>query len=285
MRDMVIKNETFDEERALYGSRDIIVEGCRFDGPADGESAFKESRNVVVKDSYFNLRYPFWHDDGLSLDGIEMTESCRAALWYTNDANIRNSKMHGIKALRECSDINIENCDIISPEFGWSVKNISMKDTEVQSEYFMMRSERLDFSNVTLKGKYSFQYITDSLFENCNFDTKDAFWHAKNVVVRNSVVKGEYLAWYCENVTFENCTIIGTQPLCYCKGLKLINCRMIDTDLAFEKSDVEATITTPMISIKNPLSGSISVPEVSEIIRDDENSKGKIIVGGKEKCA
>ncbi len=285
MRDMVIKNETFDEERALYGSRDIIVVGCRFDGPADGESAFKESRNVVVKDSYFNLRYPFWHDDGLELDGIEMTESCRAALWYTNDANIRNSKMHGIKALRECSDINIENCDIISPEFGWSVKNIRMKDTEVQSEYFMMRSERLDFSNVTLKGKYSFQYITDSLFENCNFDTKDAFWHAKNVVVRNSVVKGEYLAWYCENVTFENCTIIGTQPLCYCKGLKLINCRMNDTDLAFEKSDVEATITTPMISIKNPLSGSISVPEVSEIIRDDENAKGKIIIGGKEKCA
>jgi hypothetical protein len=159
-----------------------------------------------------------------------------------------------------------------------------MKDTDVQSEYFMMRSEQLEFSNVTLKGKYSFQYITDSVFENCNFDTKDAFWHAKNVVVRNSVVKGEYLAWYCENVTFENCTIIGTQPLCYCKGLKLINCRMIDTDLAFEKSDVEATITSPMISIKNPLSGSISVPEVSEIIRDDEKSRGKIIVGGKENC-
>ena len=284
MKDMIIKNKTFDEERALYGSRDIIVEGCRFDGPADGESAFKESKNLVVKDSYFNLRYPFWHDDGLRIENIEMTENCRAALWYTNDAAIKDSKMHGIKALRECSDIKIENCDIISPEFGWSVKNISMKDTDVQSEYFMMRSERLEFSNVTLKGKYSFQYITDSVFENCNFDTKDAFWHAKNVVVRNSVVKGEYLAWYCENVTFENCTIIGTQPLCYCKGLKLINCKMIDTDLAFEKSDVEATITTPMISIKNPLSGSISVPEVSKIIRDDENSKGKIIVGGKEKC-
>ncbi|SFG62733.1 DUF3737 family protein [Oribacterium sp. WCC10] len=285
MKDMIIKNKTFDEERALYGSRDILVEGCRFDGPADGESAFKESKNLVVKDSYFNLRYPFWHDDVLTIENIEMTENCRAALWYTNDADIQNSKMHGIKALRECSDIKIENCEIISPEFGWSVKNISMKDTDVQSEYFMMRSERLEFSNVTLKGKYSFQYITDSVFENCNFDTKDAFWHAKNVVVRNSIIKGEYLAWYCENVTFENCTIIGTQPLCYCKGLKLINCKMIDTDLAFEKSDVEATITTPMISIKNPLSGTISVPEVSKIIRDDENSNGKIIVGGKENCA
>ena len=71
--------------------------------------------------------------------------------------------------------------------------------------------------------------------------------------MRNSVVKGEYLAWYSENVTFENCAIIGTQPLCYCKGLKLIGCRMIDTDLAFERSEVEATITTPVASIKNPL--------------------------------
>ena len=39
------------------------------------------------------------------------------------------------------------------------------------------------------------------------------------------------------------------------KGLKLINCEMIDTDLCFEKSEVEATITTSVRSIKNPLSG------------------------------
>jgi hypothetical protein len=83
-------------------------------------------------------------------------------------------------------------------------------------------------------------------------------------------VKGEYLAWYCENVTFENCIIIGTQPLCYCKNLKLINCEMHETDLAFEKSEVHATITTPMISIKNPLSGKIQVPAVGEIIMNDD---------------
>ena len=184
--------------------------------------------------------------------------------------------MHGIKALRECSDIRINDCDIISPEFGWSVNGIEMKDTTAEGEYFMMRSNNLKFENVTLNGKYSFQYITDSVFENCNFKTKDAFWHAKNVVVRNSVVAGEYLAWYCENVTFENCTISGTQPLCYCKGLKLINCKMLDADLAFEKSDVEADITTPVISIKNPASGTISVPAVEEIIMDDPNAKGTI---------
>ncbi len=273
----IIKNQSFDEERALYGSDGIVVAGCRFDGPADGESALKESRNIEVKDSFFNLRYPFWHDDNLKISGCELTENCRAALWYTENAEIKDTRLHGIKALRECSDIRIENCDIISPEFGWSVRGIFMKDTAAVSEYFMMRSERLTFDNVTLNGKYSFQYITDSVFENCNFDTKDAFWHAKNVVVRNSVIKGEYLAWYCENVTFENCTIIGTQPLCYCRNLRLVNCKMIDTDLAFEKSEVEATIDSCMISIKNPKSGTIRVLGVDEIIMDDEDAKGKVL--------
>lgn len=281
----VIENKTFDMERALYGSQGITVKHCAFDGPADGESALKESRNVQAMDCFFNLRYPFWHDDGLKISGSEMTELCRAALWYSNDIEITDSKLHGIKALRECSRVKMQGCDVISPEFGWSVQDIKMKDCAVQGEYFMMRSDRLDFDNVTLKGKYSFQYIQDSVFENCSFDTKDAFWHAKNVTIRNSTVKGEYLAWYCENVTFENCRVIGTQPLCYCKNLKLINCEMIDTDLSFEKSEVEATITTPVMSIKNPLSGRIYVPSVGELIHDDEKSHGEVITQKQCCCA
>lgn len=274
----IIQNQTFDEERALYGSRDIFVKDCSFDGPADGESAFKECSNVQADHSFFNLRYPFWHDHGLKISDSEMTELCRAAIWYSDHITITNTKLHGIKALRECSDVTMRGCDIVSPEFGWSVHGIEMENCTAESEYFMMRSADLHFDNVRMKGKYSFQYIENSVFENCQFDTKDAFWHAKNVVVRDSVVKGEYLAWYCENVTFENCKIIGTQPLCYCKGLKLINCEMIDTDLAFERSDVQASITTPVLSIKNPLSGRITVSAVGEIVRDIPEAKGEIAV-------
>jgi hypothetical protein len=263
-----IISKTFDEERALYGSKDIYLEKCTFDGPVDGESAMKESSNIEVVDSYFNLRYPFWHDTKVRIKDSEMTELCRAALWYSTDIEVENTKFHGIKALRECSDVIIRDSDIVSPEFGWSVHNITMTGSRAESEYFMMRSDNLRFENVEMKGKYSFQYIENSEFVNCRFDTKDAFWHAKNVVVKDSVVKGEYLAWYCENVTFENCLIIGTQPLCYCKNLKLIDCRMQDADLAFEKSDVDATILSDVISIKNPKSGTIRVNSVQEIIND-----------------
>ena len=273
---MIYENRTFEEERALYGSDGIEVINCRFDGPADGESAMKESKNITVRKSFFNLRYPFWHDENVYIEDCDMTELCRAALWYSGDIEIDNTRMHGIKGLRECHDVVIKNSDIVSPEFGWSVTGINMTDSSVESEYFMMRSSGLKFENVRMKGKYSFQYISDSEFVNCKFDTKDAFWHAKNVVVRDSYVKGEYLAWYCENVEFINCTIIGTQPLCYCRNLKLINCRMEDADLAFEKSDVDAEVKSSVISIKNPKSGIIRVQHVDEVIMDDPEAAAKI---------
>ena len=276
---MIIEKQAFDEERALYGREGIVLRDCAFDGPADGESALKESRDIQAQNCFFNLRYPFWHAQNLKISNSEMTPLCRAALWYSSDIEITGSKLHGIKALRECEQVTMKDCRIISPEFGWSTRNLKMEDTAAESEYFMMRAEDLTFRRVRLQGKYSFQYIQNALFEDCELDTKDAFWHAKNVTIRNSVVKGEYLAWYCENVTFENCRIIGTQPFCYCQALTLIHCQMEDADLCFERSEVEATITTPVVSIKNPLAGRIFVPAVGEVIRESDAFRGEVIVG------
>ena len=275
----VVEGQTFDEERALYASRGITVRNCRFDGPADGESAFKESRDVRVEECFFNLRYPFWHDTGLEIVDCELTELCRAALWYTDDTEIVDSKLHGIKALRECNRVTIRNCDIISPEFGWRSHGITLKDSTATGEYFCFEATDLTLNNLTFKGKYSFQYVENAVIENCVLDTKDAFWHAKNVTVRNSVVKGEYLAWYSEGLTLDHCKIIGTQPLCYCKDLKLIDCEMVDTDLSFERSEVEATVTSHVVSVKNPLSGTVRLPSVGEIIFDIDEAKGQVIVG------
>ena len=102
------------------------------------------------------------------------------------------------------------------------------------------------------------------------------------MVLRNCTVKGEYLAWYCEDVTFINCKIIGTQPLCYCKGLKLIDCELLDADLCFERSEVEATLTSPVISIKNPRAGIITLPECGEQIWDDPKAAGVVkVLNGK----
>ena len=269
----VVENQAFDGERAMYGARRLRVENCRFDGPADGESALKEVSDVEVEDTFFNLRYPLWHASRVRLRRCRMTDLARAALWYCDHAVIEDCSLHGIKALRECRDVRLSGCNVRSAEFGWSVDQLEVADCSVEGEYPFMRAENLRFRDVSLKGKYSFQYIRNAEFDDCSFDTKDAFWHARNVTVRNSVVRGEYLGWYSDHLTFENCRIVGTQPLCYCTNLKLVDCEMIDCDLAFEKSDVEARILTPIDSVKNPYRGFIEAPS-AEVVLDDPRAEG-----------
>lgn len=273
-----IEHQKFDGERALYGERELHLMHCAFDGPADGESALKECTGIRAEDCYCNLRYPFWHDRDLHISGTELTPLCRAALWYSERVRIEGSRLHGIKALRECSDVAMADCDIRSAEFGWSVRGIEMRRCTAESEYFMMRAEDMRFVDVRLRGKYSFQYVQNATFEDCELDTKDAFWHAKNVTVRNSVVRGEYLAWYSDSLTLVNCKIIGTQPFCYCTNLRLIDCEMVDADLCFEKSEVSATLTAPVQSVKNPLCGTIFAPAVGQVILDDPHARGQVVL-------
>ncbi len=279
-----ILNKNFPNERDLYGVNDIKLVNCSFDGKIDGESALKEASNIILDSCFLNLRYPLWHDNNLEIYNCKLTDKCRAAIWYSNKITIKKSIFDGIKALRECNDIDIYNTKINSLEFGWKSKNITIKDSNIISEYLFLMAENINIDNLNFKGKYSFQYVKNLNIENSNFDTKDAFWHASNVTVKNSYIKGEYLGWYSKNLTFIDCVIEGTQPLCYCENLKLINCKMIDTDLAFEYSNVNAVITGSILSIKNPKDGIINCDRIGELIfTEDSKYLSKCIINQKIK--
>ena len=267
---MIFENKTYDEERALYGLKNAKVLSCRFEGPADGESAFKECRDIEVDKCFFALRYPFWHVTNAKISDCKMTETCRAALWYDNNVEIKSSVLGGIKALRECDDNVLSGCKIESEEFAWKVRGFKISDCEFKSQYPFFECRDMDIERLSMTGKYSFQYVENVVIRNSVLKTKDAFWHAKNVTCIDCVIEGEYLAWYSENLRLVNCTIRGTQPLCYCKGLVLENCKMENTDLSFERSEVEATVQGDIMSVKNPLSGFVKADSIGEIIVEDE---------------
>ena len=269
MREQII-NKQFDEERALYYLQHTDVVKCTFAGPADGESVLQEARDVGVIGCDFSLRYPLWHVQGFKMEQSTIDEKTRAAIWYACDGEIKDSVLGGIKAVRECRNISLSGCRIVSQEFGWKSSDIKLKDSSVTAEYLFLDSRDVELDNVQMKGKYSFQYMENLTVRNSYLDTKDAFWHSKNVTVINSTVKGEYLAWFSENLTLIDCHIIGTQPLCYCKNLKLINCTMEATDLSFEYSEVEADVRGHVDSIKNPKCGHITVDSVGEVIMTDD---------------
>ena len=276
-----IKSRTFDEERALYNLTDTRVEECIFEGEADGESAFKEARNIEVASCRMALRYPFWHAESFKVSDCTFTETARAAVWYARGGYFENCVLDGIKVFRECDDLTVKNCRSVSPEALWKCRNYRIEKSSFEGEYFLFESENGEIENLEMKGKYSFQYIKNLTIRNSVLNTKDAFWHAENVVIENCVVKGEYAAWYSKNITFRNCRISGTQPFCYCENLVLENCTMEDTDLAFEYSSVNADIKGNILSVKNPASGIIRADSIGEIILENSvvESNCEIITG------
>ncbi len=98
--------------------------------------------------------------------------------------------------------------------------------------------------------------------------SKDSFWNCENVTVYDSLIVGEYLGWNSKNVTFVNCTVDSNQGMCYMENIRMVSCKLLNTDLAFEFSTVDAEIKSPIISVKNPISGKISAMQIGEIIME-----------------
>ena len=263
-------DQCFDEERALYGISDAQVIHCRFAGEKDGESALKETSDLMVADCEFDLRYPFWHTKRATIKNCTMSENCRAALWYDEDITIEHCVMNGIKALREChGNIHLVDCDIQSGEFSWRCSDMHISNCRLKGEYPFFECKDMEMDHFHLDGKYSFQYTKGLRIKHADLNTKDAFWHSENVIVEDSVIRGEYLGWYSKHLKLVRCHIIGTQPLCYCEGLILEDCTMEGCDLSFENSEVTATIQGTIESVKNPISGSINAAHIGELIMEE----------------
>lgn len=275
----IIKNITSDKEREFYASKDVDFSNITIAGPADGESAFKESSNIEVRDSHFELRYPFWHNNNTSIINCQFAETCRAGFWYDDGLHFENVTLKGVKAIRECQNITIKNSTFISEEFGWRSSNFDVENSKIDGFYAFFECKDIKIDNIKLKGKYSFQYVENMSIMRSFLDTKDAFWHTKNVTVEDSLIIGEYLGWYSERLTLIRCHIKGTQPLCYCKNLKIIDCTFENCDLSFEYSEVRGTILGKIDSIKNPLRGHIFVENMPTMIVDEnDRSNGEFSI-------
>ena len=171
-----IEGKTYDAERSLYHLRDTRVENCTFAGPADGESVLKECSHVEVAGCRFSLRYPLWHAHTFTLARSELDEGTRAPIWYAQNGRIEDCTITGVKCLRECDNVLVKGGTVVSPEFGWKCRTVTLKDVRVESEYMLLDSRDIEAENLQFKGKYSFQYTENVRIRHSVLDTKDAFW-------------------------------------------------------------------------------------------------------------
>ena len=264
----IIKDQYFEGERPMYARHGLRIENVTI-GP--GESSLKEGSDLEAEECEFQGKYPFWECKNVTIKNCIFREGGRAAIWYSKDIEMADCLVEAPKMFRRISDLKLENVKFPNAlETFWDCKDIEAKNIEAdKGDYIFMHCSDIKIDGFRLQGNYSFQYAKDVVIRNADMDTKDAFWEAEDVTVYDSRINGEYLGWYSKNLHLVNCKIGGTQPLCYCENLVLENCVFEeDADLAFEYSDVEASIIGPVTSVKNPRTGRINADSYGEVILD-----------------
>ncbi|AKP67846.1 DUF3737 family protein [Companilactobacillus ginsenosidimutans] len=263
-----INEQYFEGERPLFKEHDAAITDTTF---GEGESPLKEARDIDLTDVVFKWKYPLWYAKNVKVEDSIFETMSRSGIWYTDNIEIKNSALQAPKLFRRASQIKLENVHFAdAEETMWSCKDINLKNVQVNGNYFGMNSENIYADNINVVGNYVFDGAKNVEVHNSTFVSKDAFWNCENVTIYDSKISGEYLAWNTKNITLVNCTIESDQGLCYIDNLKMVNCKALRTDLAFEYcSNIDAEITTNVMSIKNPISGTIKVASVNNIIFDD----------------
>lgn len=265
-----ISEERLVGERALFMVKDMSITNCIF---ADGESPLKESHNIKIEKTSFQWKYPLWYCSDIDVKDSTFFEMARAGIWYTDNIALKDVLYEAPKGFRRCRGIKLDNVNfLIADETLWNCCDISMHNVSAKGNYFAMNSRDIKIDGFNLAGNYFFDGCENVEVNNAKMISKDAFWNCNNVVVNNSYICGEYIGWNSQNVTLENCVIESNQGFCYMKNVTLKNCKLLNTDLAFEYvSDIDAEVTSKIISVKNPISGRIKATGIEEIIFDDEN--------------
>lgn len=270
----IIENKEFGGERPLFGSHDLLLRNVTIHA---GESALKCCKDIIAENCRFEGKYPFWHVDGFKISNSLFTSGARAALWYSRNLEMSDTLVEAPKMFREMDGIKLRDVRIPDGEETlWHCSNVDIDNVEISNaDYLFMHSHDIKINNYRQNGNYSFQYCHNVEIHNSIINSKDAFWGTENVTVYDSEINGEYLGWHSRRLRLVRCKISGTQPLCYAHDLVLEDCILSsDCDLAFEDSEVNATILSKITSVKNPMRGKIECRGIENLIIDS-NSKAE----------
>ena len=266
-----IKEQRLTGERALFRSKDLSIEYSIF---ADGESPLKESRDISLKNTSFQWKYPLWYCRNITVQDCDFAETARAGIWYTDNITVADTLYEAPKGFRRVKGLTLRNVDLPhAEETLWHCSDVTLENVVAKGDYFAMNCGHMKLDQFRLVGNYCFDGCHDVEVHHAKMLSKDAFWNCENVMVYDSFVSGEYFGWNAKNVTLINCTIESEQGFCYMENLVMKDCKLLNTNLAFEYSTVDAEINSNIDSVKNPIRGKIVADHIDEIIFDNPDVK------------
>ena len=263
-----IKEQRLTGERALFRSKDLSIEYSIF---ADGESPLKESRDISLKNTSFQWKYPLWYCRNITVQDCDFAEMARAGIWYTDNITVADTLYEAPKGFRRVKGLTLRNVDLPhAEETLWHCSDVTLENVVAKGDYFAMNCDHMKLDQFRLVGNYCFDGCHDVEVHHAKMLSKDEFWNCENIMVYDSYICGEYLGWNSRNVTFVNCVIESLQGMCYMDNVVMKNCRLLNTTLAFEYSTADVETAGRIESVKNPSAGVIRAGEIGELILNEK---------------
>ena len=148
----------------------------------------------------------------------------------------------GESAIKECSNIEAENCHLWGKYPFWHVHGFKINNCQFDAgaRSALWYSDNMVMTNTRIDGPKMFREMHDMKLENVVInDADETFWRCSNIEVRNlELHDGTYPFMFCENVKIDGLKSDSKYVFQYCKNVEIRNAHIVTKDSFWECENV-----------------------------------------------
>ena len=148
----------------------------------------------------------------------------------------------GESAIKECSDIEAEDCRFWGKYPFWHVHGfrINRCQFDVGARSALWYSDHLDMRDTRIDGPKMFREMSDLYMENVTInDADETFWRCRNVEARSlELHDGTYPFMFSDNIRIDGLKSDSKYVFQYCKNVELHNAHIVTKDSFWECENV-----------------------------------------------
>jgi len=148
----------------------------------------------------------------------------------------------GESAVKECSDIEAEDCRFWGKYPFWHVSGLKIKRCQFDAgaRSAIWYSDYMDMRDTQIDAPKFFREMHDLYLENVVMnDADETFWRCRNIKAKNLTLhEGTYPFMFCENINIDGLKSDSKYVFQYCKNVELHNAHIVTKDSFWECENV-----------------------------------------------
>lgn len=177
--------------------------------------------DVIVK-QHFEGERPLFESHNLRLEEVTIGE--------------------GESAIKECSNIEAENCHLWGKYPFWHVHGFKINNCQFDAgaRSALWYSDNMVMTNTRIDGPKMFREMHDMKLENVVInDADETFWRCSNIEAKNlELHDGTYPFMFCENVKIDGLKADSKYVFQYCKNVEIRNAHIVTKDSFWECENI-----------------------------------------------